>query len=231
MKILFIGNSHTFMNDMPALACEMIENASGQPCEAMMLAYGGRSLRWHMAEEYFSERFNILHGGYDYCVIQEQAHPMTDEADTVEFASRIAELCRKAGTVPVIFETWAEKVIPENQAEMNRRYRKLSSDLGAVLAPIGEVWTAAAAELPDTPETDLYFRDGEHASPLGDYLISMVFAKLFTGKLPSEDFLKALDFTTPGDSWIPMKEDPAEEILYISPETAAVIRKYVDALV
>ena len=40
MKILFIGNSHTYMNDMPELTREMIENATGESCEVFMLAYG-----------------------------------------------------------------------------------------------------------------------------------------------------------------------------------------------
>ena len=44
MKILFIGNSHTFMNDMPQLVKEMIISATGEECEVFMLAYGGRSL-------------------------------------------------------------------------------------------------------------------------------------------------------------------------------------------
>ena len=109
MKILFVGNSHTYMNDMPKLVSDMIENTTGQPCEVFMLAYSGRSLKWHMAEEYFSERFNILYGQYDYCVIQEQAHPMPDESDTIAYTKRIIELCKKANTKPVIFETWAEK--------------------------------------------------------------------------------------------------------------------------
>ena len=104
-KILFIGNSHTYMNDMPRLAKEMMENAAGEPCEVFMLAYSGRPLKWHMEEEYFSVRFNILHGKYDYCIIQEQAHPMPPEKDTVKNAERIIDLCRKVDTVPVIVET------------------------------------------------------------------------------------------------------------------------------
>jgi len=230
MRILFIGNSHTFMNDMPELAREMIEDATGQSCEVTMLAYPGKSLRWHMAEEYFSERFNILHGHYDYCVIQEQAHPMTDETDTVAFASQIIDLCRKVNTVPVIFETWAEKVKPENQKEMNRRYRSLAENTGALLAPIGEVWSAAISELPGTPDADLYFHDGEHASAVGDYLIAMVLTKVITGRLPGPDFLNAFDFIGESDAWIPVK-DPDEEKSAIAPETASVIRRLIDALV
>ena len=56
MKILFIGNSHTYMNDMPELTRRMIEDATGVSCEVFMLAYSSRSLKWHIEEEYFSER-------------------------------------------------------------------------------------------------------------------------------------------------------------------------------
>ena len=230
MKILFIGNSHTFMNDMPKLLCDMIENVTEKPCEAFMLAYPGKSLKWHMAEEYFSERFNILYGEYDYCIIQEQAHPMTDESDTFAYTARIIELCKKVNTKPIVFETWAEKAKPENQAEMNRRYHKLAKGNSVLLAPIGEVWSAAMGDLSATPDGDLYYLDGEHASAVGDYLIAMVLTKTITGKLPDQDFLKALDFTTPDGSWIPVNEEPDEEHIMIPPETAAIIRKYVDQL-
>lgn len=227
MKILFIGNSHTYMNDMPELVREMIENATGETCEVVMLAYSARSLKWHMGEEYFSERFNILHGKYDYCVIQEQAHPMTEEADTITYASRIIELCRKVNTVPVIFETWAEKAKPENQVEMNRRYQSLAKETSALLAPIGEVWSAVKPELQDKYGVDLYFRDGEHASVVGDYLVAMVLTKVITGKLPESDFLKAYDFTLPGEAWFPVKEDVEDEVVSIPEHIAEIIRKHI----
>jgi len=228
MKILFIGNSHTYMNDMPEITRQMIEDATGKSCEVFMLAYSGRSLKWHMGEEYFSERFNILHGGYDYCVIQEQAHPMTDEADTITYASRIIELCHEAGTVPVIFETWAEKVKPENQTEMNRRYQELSKNQNVLLAPVGEVWSRVLGELADKKDADLYYKDGEHASALGDYLVAMVITKTITGELPSETFLKSFDFTFPDTKWFPVKEKVEDEVVTIDPESADIIRKSIN---
>ena len=228
MKILFIGNSHTYMNDMPELTREMIENATGESCEVFMLAYSGRSLKWHMGEEYFSERFNILHGRYDYCIIQEQAHPMTEEADTITYAGRIIELCQKANTKPVIFETWAEKGSPENQKEMNRRYQELSKNHGVLLAPIGEVWSEAFEKLQNRADADLYYKDGAHASAIGDYLISMLLTKVITGKLPSDYSLKAYDFTLPDSDWIPVNENVDDEIVEIPLEVARVIRECVE---
>jgi hypothetical protein len=223
MKILFIGNSHTYMNDMPELARRMIEDATGEACEVFMLAYSGRSLKWHMEEEYFSERFNILHGNYDYCVIQEQAHPMTAEEDTIKYATKIVELCKQVGTVPVIFETWAEKVKPENQAEMNHRYRSLATKLDVKLAPIGEIWS----EVLNSSDVELYFRDGEHASAAGDYLIAMVLTKVITGKLPKESFTTAFDFSVP-EQFQPVKEKVEDEITEIDSEIISIIRSKVD---
>ena len=225
-KVLFIGNSHTYMNDMPEIFRQMMERATGESCEVFMLAYSARSLKWHMEEEYFSERFNILHGGYDYCVIQEQAHPMTSFEDTEKYAARIIELCKKVGTKPVIFETWAEKVKPENQKEMNRRYHKIAEDNGVLLAPVGEVWEKTLSELEG--DADLYFTDGEHASAIGDYLVAMILVKTITGKLPEESFVKSFDFTIPGDNWQPVKEDVSDEEVQIPMEVVSVIRNFVD---
>ena len=51
---------------------------------------------------------------------------------------------------------------------MNRRYQNLATSQDVLLAPIGEVWSATMKDLACL-ESDLYFRDGEHASAVGDY--------------------------------------------------------------
>lgn len=223
-KVLFIGNSHTYMNDMPELTRRMIEDTTGESCEVFMLAYSARPLKWHLEEEYFAVRFNILHGGYDYCVIQEQAHPMPPEKDTVECADRIIKLCKEAGTTPILFETWTEKAKPENQAEMNRRYSAIAEQQGVLLAPIGEVWERVLNMLSDIPEADLYYRDGAHASAVGDYLVATVLTKVITGKLPKEDFLTAFDFSLPDDEWLHVKENVEEETTCLPREVVQAIR-------
>ena len=225
MKILFIGNSHTFMNDMPALVRDMVREVTSEECECVMLAYGGRSLKWHMSEEYFAVRFNILHGGYDYCVMQEVAHPMTSEDDTYANVRKIAELCSTAGTTPVIFETWAEKAMPEHQAEMNRRYRCIAGETGAELAPVGEAWE----KVRNTTDIELYWRDGEHASPEGDYLTALVFTKVITGSMPSKSFRSAYDFSL--HEWgMDLKENVPDEYIEIPRETVDVFHKAVEEI-
>ncbi len=50
MRVLFVGNSHTFFNDMPALFASMCAELTGERPEVTMLAYPGRSLEWHCQE-------------------------------------------------------------------------------------------------------------------------------------------------------------------------------------
>ena len=111
---------------------------------------------------------------------------------------------------------------------MNRRYRALAAGTGARLAPIGEVWSAVQADLKDTADADLYFRDGEHASPFGDYLIATVLTKTITGKMPDRTFLKALDFSVP-ERFQPVREDLRDETVSVPPEIAETIRNRTEA--
>lgn len=189
MKVLFIGNSHTYFNDMPELFARFAEMASGEKPETVMLSYGMRDLAWHW-QEYFALRFNLLYGGYDYCVFQQAAHPYPPAESTLEYGKKIIDLCRRVQTVPVVYMTWAEERLPENQQKMIDICRRLASE-GALLAPIGEVWQAVRRECPDIK---LYYGDGEHAGVYGVFLIAAVLCRLLTGRLPQDVSGIGLDF-------------------------------------
>lgn len=179
MKVLFLGNSHTFFNDMPELFARFAEATTGEKPTVVMLAYSGRDLDWHR-REYFSLRFNLMHGGYDYCVIQQAAHPYPPIESTLNTGAEIIDLCHRCGVKPVVYMTWAEKRFPENQQKMIDTCEKLAAENGALLAPIGKVWQSIQQSRPDI---ELYHTDGEHAGPYGDFLIAAVFCRLLTGSI------------------------------------------------
>ena len=139
MRVLFLGNSHTFFHDRPELFARFAEKTTGEKPDVTMLAYSGRSLDWHR-REYFSLRFNLMHGGYDYCIIQQAAHPYPPIESTLSVGADIIDLCHRCGVKPVVYMTWAEKRFPENQQKMIDTCEKLASDNHALLAPIGRVW-------------------------------------------------------------------------------------------
>ena len=222
IRVLFIGNSHTYFNDMPWLFAEKYLECTGHRAEVTMLAYSGRTLEWHM-QEYFSVRANILHGKYDYCVIQQAAHPFPGEETTFEYARKIIDLCRIAGTEPVLCMTWAEKRFPENQKKMVDCYTKLAADEGVLLSPVGLIWEHM---LKTHPEVDLFWKDGEHASPYGDYLIACTLCRLLT----SDESLNsisdmAFDFAISGTWENPEAISDMDRLrISLDPDGAAAIR-------
>ena len=88
LRILFIGNSHTYYNDMPSMVKALAEEA-GFSCEVVMIAHGGWFLKQHVKEP--DVRFNIRYGNYDYVVLQEHAHPFGPAEDLYEAAKTLTE--------------------------------------------------------------------------------------------------------------------------------------------
>lgn len=191
MKILFIGNSHTYFNDMPAVFSAFWEVNTGKRADVTMLAYSYRDLAWHNSE-YFALRFNILYGNYDFCIIQQQAHPFPGKEKTLAGLLPILNLCREAGVKPILVSTWVEKRFPELQETVNRAYFEISETTGCTLAHAGPIWESLLRE---HPETELFWNDGEHASPEGDYLLAMTIFRTIYGR---NDFVcpnQTRDFT------------------------------------
>ena len=161
LNILFIGNSHTYFNDMPLMVRRRAEDA-GYACRTVMIAHGGWFLAQHATEP--DVRFNILYGGFDYVVLQEHAHPFGPEEKFHDAAAVLNGMIREAGSIPVIYETWARKSEPEVQPYMNEVHERIASGIGALIAPVGQNWWE---HLKGCPDVEMYAEDGAHASVAG----------------------------------------------------------------
>ncbi|MBR3351661.1 MAG: hypothetical protein IKG35_06050, partial [Erysipelotrichaceae bacterium] len=95
------------------------------------------------------------------------------------------------GVKPVVYMTWAEKRFPENQQKMIDTCTELAKKHDALLAPVGRIWQKVQQKYLDI---ELYFRDGEHAGPYGDFLIAAVYCKLLTGNVSDEIIGQGFDF-------------------------------------
>lgn len=122
LSILFIGNSHTYYNDMPLMVKQRAEDEDFN-CRVTMIAHGGWYLSQHAEEP--DVRFNILYGGYDYVVLQEHAHPFGPEEKFLNAAVSLNEMIRKAGSTPIIYECWSRKDEPEKQKDMVESHKRL----------------------------------------------------------------------------------------------------------
>ena len=168
MRTLFIGNSHTFYNDMPNIFKEICKE-NGIDMQVAMLTKGGMGFDYHAENE--QTRFNILFGEYDFVILQHVAHPMGEYEVMEEAADKIMSWIRQSGATPCYYMTWTEENNEQFQEEMSSRYRKLAKRHGCLVAPVGEIWWE---EIHKNPSVDLYFEDRRHASPAGLRLVARV---------------------------------------------------------
>ncbi len=210
---------------MPEQFSRMCESLTGERPEITMLAFSNRTLTWHV-REYFSVRFALLYGSYDYCVIQQFGHPIPPIEETEPPLQKLLTLCEQAGTKPVLYMTWAKREEPEKAAYISDIYRTLAKRYNTMLAPMAEVFEAIRTE---HPEIDLYWQDGSHASPYGDYLIAATLALLLTGSTDAARLPDVLlDFRVQFDREKGPQAVENEEEIEIAPNPAytAILRDY-----
>lgn len=181
MKILFIGNSHTFVHYVPLRVKAFCEGQS-KPIEPVMLTHPGMGLDWHLGQS--QTYFNLMCGGYDAVVLQHNAHPFPGRDSLLEAGEKMAALTPE-GTKIYLYMTWSEKNNPEGQGVMSEAYEALANKTGADVCPVGRIWWQAAKAHPDE---ELYFADGEHSSVLGASLSAAVIGRtLLEMEVTAED--------------------------------------------
>lgn len=182
LRVLFIGNSYTYFNNLPEQLAQLAASAGagGQPLAAEMVTRGGATLQWHWESGAALER--LRNGRWDYVVLQEQSlRPLTEPAAMHRYARLFDAEIKKAGAKTIFFLTWARQQQPENQPKLNAAYLSIAKELDALIAPVGIAWQRALRENPRQP---LHTEDQSHPNATGSYLAACVFYAVITGKNP-----------------------------------------------
>jgi hypothetical protein len=101
VRILFIGNSYTYFNDLPrTLQAMALASEPSAAIEVGTALIGGATLKQHWGDTAVIEK--IRHGEWDYVVLQEQSLLLIQSPDTLlTYAERFGELIRSVGTVRI----------------------------------------------------------------------------------------------------------------------------------
>ena len=164
MKLLFIGNSHTYYNSMPEIVMQLLE-ATGQKCHVTMLTKGGESLSYHASSP--NTLFNIRCGKYDAVIAQDRATGF-DPVSFRDSAKLLRDMAEKAGSQFFLYMPWAARENRAAQHPMTEAYHNLCRSVGCSFAPAGEVFSRL---LLTEPADLLYREDGNHATPIGSYFL------------------------------------------------------------
>lgn len=187
MRVLFVGNSYTYVNDLPMVIADLAAAAhEARAFSPEVVLVGGATLEGHIAGR--DALPAIARGGWDAIVVQEQStRPITDPGKMWRDVRTLADAAKKVNAKLVLYETWAREAAPTTQDSLTHVYRKAAADVGATVAPVGEVWSAFRAQegsVPSGAHSKLFRDDGSHPSPVGTYIAATVLYQTLYGKSP-----------------------------------------------
>ena len=199
MKVLFIGNSYTYVNDMPKIF-EALCRDNGRDVTVTSVVHGGHKLYQYVDcdDKYRAMLEEALAADhYDLCFLQEQSYlPLSDYELFFSGVSRLVEKVRPTADAFMLYETWGRKEGHPTLDEFGWTNESMTFDLAAAYSKAGE-----ALDIPVSyvglnfykiytthPEIELYHEDKTHPSWEGSCLSALTHYHSVFGELP-----KALD--------------------------------------
>lgn len=199
-KILFVGNSHTYVNDLPGIFYELVY-AAGYEVNVYDLSDGSYYLEMFADPE--DENGAILTEAleteeWDFVVLQENTNAAINaEEEMLPQATKLDKMIKNAGGQTALLMTWA----PEKGASafsreivqdlLSEGYQLVANELDALLIPGGIAFSDALSENSDLK---LWGEDGQHASYEGTYLAACTaYAVIFQESPQGNTFIGELD--------------------------------------
>lgn len=197
-RVLFIGNSHTYYNDMPSIFANLSQSG-GHVVIKDSSTPGGYTLEQHSTNANTLQK--ISQGTWDYVALQENSqYPVIEylRYNSMYPAARFLDSLIIANNErTAFFLSWGwhygghfeidghESPVFEDYFEMqdtmNSAYTEIAGELSSVLVPAGMAWAVAATWNPDI---DLWQPDTYHPTVKGSYLAACVFYKAFFHSSP-----------------------------------------------
>jgi hypothetical protein len=180
LRVLFVGNSLTYYNDVPSLVTALVRSADPQTSiETDMLADAGATMRDHLSDGAFSIVLDAGH--YDVVVLQDRgSYPMCSRGDAA-CADSEAAMCEAAKRVvaayarAVWYGTW--QMIPQAQQILSEDGRRAARRCGTEFADVG----AAMQRARERGVANLWLADG-HPAIAGSWVAASVLARAITGR-------------------------------------------------
>lgn len=180
-RILFIGNSYTYYNDMPSIFASVCRE-NGLRVNAESVTSGGYYLSQFLdpCDEYGAQAAKKLSGtNYDYVVMQEQSLlPASDPEEFLKSAAALAKKVRENGAIPVFYETWGRRDGHETLVEEGWTHEQMQDRLraayGSAAEASGGILVCAGDRMSEAYRAgeDVFDADGSHPSETGSRVIA-----------------------------------------------------------
>ena len=189
LRVLFVGNSLTAANNLPARVQAIARSVGEIDLEVASYTPGGYALEDHWADG--TARKLVAVGNWDVVVFQQGPSSLPSSgANLREWSATWARDVRAHGARPALLTVWPEQARGYALGNVIQNYRAAAVASKSGLFPAGLAWSRC---LSAAPRIRLYGPDGFHPAPMGSYLAALVVYSGLVGHVPAG--LPALNVT------------------------------------
>jgi hypothetical protein len=169
LRVLFIGNSLTYTNDLPGVLDALADSAGvTRPIVVGAVAAPDYSLEDHWNDGAALEALTAR--AWDVVVLQQGPSSLPQNAlHLANWTQRWATEIRAIEARPALYMVWPQR--NGDFEAVGNAYREAARRVDGLLLPVGDAWREALRRDASTP---LFLLDGFHPSPHGTYLAAVV---------------------------------------------------------
>lgn len=168
-RLLFIGNSLTYTNDLPNLVKDY-GKTKGKSISVKSVAYGNYALIDHWEDGEIQALIETQ--SYNYVIVQQGPSSQAfGKALLLEYGEKISNLCRENYTNLAFYMVWPSITYYDTFQGVIDNYRLVATLNNDLLCPVGEVWKS---HFDTTNDFSYYGSDGFHPSLEGSQVAAQV---------------------------------------------------------
>jgi len=196
VKVLFVGNSYIYYNDLPGAVVALAEARNERPKLIVdQVTVGGATLESLWADG--SAAAKVRSTDWDVVVLQERRGRPVDRTGPdgfggdygrntlfVPYARKFNQAIRDRGAITMFLMTWKVPALADTTQDLwTDSIDALAKDLKAEVSPAGRALEMVLRQKPTFP----FYADGYpgHPTPVGTYLVACCFYAALYGKDPT----------------------------------------------
>jgi len=176
-RVLFIGNSLTYVNDLPRTLADLAASV-GDTIKTAMVANPDYALEDHIADGNGPKAIAL--GGWEFVVLQQGPSSLEENRQNLITVTQYYDgLIKRVGGRTALYMVWPSTEFIGSFPRVAGSYFYAAQAVRGVFMGAGLAWQAAWEVDATIP---LYGGDGFHPSPLGTYVAALVMYERITGK-------------------------------------------------
>lgn len=180
LRVLFIGNSLTYANDLPAIVAALAEASNQKRFVYQTLAFPDFGLEEHWQQG--DARKAITKNKWDVVVLQQGPSGLEESRQILLKYTRLFDKeIRASGAKTALYMVWPSQARFGDFDRVVESYRLAADEVKAILLPAGQAWREAWKL---DAKLALYSPDKFHPSAAASYLAGLVMYEKLYGKSP-----------------------------------------------